>query len=112
MRVTTKSLNLAFSFLRNSTQSIRINNIATNVKLYMVSRKVQCLDLYYLVLIDLFLECEDNNTNNYADDITPYFCTEDIYSVIMTKLQRIANKIFRWTENNHVKVNPRENHVL
>ena len=33
-------------------------------------------------------------------------------SSIITELQRIENKSFRWFENNHMKANPGKNHVL
>ena len=61
--------------------------------------------LFNIDLIDLFLECEDGNINSCANDNTPCSSAEDISSVI-TELQRIANKIFRWFENNHMKANP------
>ena len=48
--------------------------------------------LFNIDLIDLFLECEDDNINSYADDTTPYSCTQDIPSVI-SELQRITKKI-------------------
>ena len=49
----------------------------------MVSHKVQCFDLLFNInLIDLFLECEDDNVNSYADDTTIYSCAEDMSSVI------------------------------
>ena len=67
--------------------------------------------LFNIDLIHLFLECEDNNINSYADDTTPYSCAEDMSSVI-TKLQRIVSKIFRWFGNNHMKANPGKSHVL
>ena len=67
--------------------------------------------LFTMDLIDMFLECNDDNINSYANDTTPYSCAEDMSSVI-TELKRIANKIFRWFENNHVKVHPRKSHVL
>ena len=49
--------------------------------------------------------------NPYADDTTPYSCAEDM-SAVITKLQRITNKIFSWFENNHVKANPGKCHIL
>ena len=42
-------------------------------------------------LIDLFFECEDHNKTSYADDTIPYFCAENISSVV-SELQRIAKK--------------------
>ena len=56
--------------------------------------------LFNIDLTDLFLECEDD-----------YSCTEYMSSVI-NELQRIANKIFKWFENNHMKANPRKSLVL
>ena len=50
--------------------------------------------LFNIDLIDVFLECEDDNFNSYADDTTPCSRAEDMSSVI-TELQRIANKVFR-----------------
>ena len=67
--------------------------------------------LFNINLIELFLECEDDNINSYADDATPYSCAEGMSSVI-TEVQRIANKSFRWFENNHMKANPGKSHVL
>ena len=38
----------------------------------------------------LFLECKDDNINNYNDDITPNFCAEDVlYNY------RTSKKIFK-----------------
>ena len=67
--------------------------------------------LFNIDLVDLFLECEVDNINSYVDDTTPYSFAENMSSVI-TKLQRIANKIFRWFENSHMKANPGKSHVL
>ena len=62
-------------------------------------------------LIDVLLECEDDNINSYADGTTPYSCPENMSSAI-TKLQRIAKIIFRWYQDNHIKANPGKIHVL
>ena len=67
--------------------------------------------LFIIDLIDLFLKCEDDNINSYADDTTLYYCVKDMSSVI-TELRRIAHKIFKWLENDHMKANPGKKHVL
>ena len=67
--------------------------------------------LFNIDLIDLFLECEDDNISSYADDTTPYSCAQDISSVI-SELQRIAKNIFDWCRNNHMKANPEKCHVI
>ena len=50
--------------------------------------------LFIIDLIDLFLKCEDDNINSYADDTTLYYCAKDMSSFI-TELRRIAHKIFK-----------------
>ena len=67
--------------------------------------------LFNIDLIDLFLQCEDDNISSYADDTTPYCCAQDISSVI-SELQRIAKKKFDWCRNNHMKANPEKCHVI
>ena len=67
--------------------------------------------LFIIDLIDLFLECEGNNNDSYADDTTPYSCAEDMSSVI-TELQRNARRFSCDFENNHMKANPGKSHVL
>ena len=67
--------------------------------------------LFNIDLIDLFLECEDDNISSYADDTTPYSCAQDISSVI-SELQRITKKFFDWCRNNHMKANPEKCHVI
>ena len=44
-------------------------------------------------LIVVFRECEDY-LDSFADDTTPYSCTEDIFSVV-THLQRIRKNFFK-----------------
>ena len=67
--------------------------------------------LFNIDLIDLFLECEDDNISSYADDTTPYSCAQDISSVI-SELQRITKKIFDWCRNNYIKANPEKCYVI
>ena len=93
--VTPKSLKLIFSYLSNRTQGVRINssyNRKSDIKYGVPQGSVLGLLLFNIDLIDLFLECEDDNITSYADDTTPYSCAQDISSVI-SELQRIAKKI-------------------
>ena len=66
---------------------------------------------FHIALNDLFLECEDDNLNSDRDDITTHSCAEDVSSII-THLQSIAKKYFRWYENNYMKANPIKSHLL
>ena len=68
--------------------------------------------MFDIDLIELFLECDDDNITSYADDdTTPYSCAQDISSVI-SELQRITKKFFDWCRNNHMKANPEKCHVI
>ena len=81
------------------------------MKLCIVSHKVHCLDLYYFILTDMFLECKNNNFNSNADDTIPCSSAEDM-SFVIIELKKIAKKIFRWFENNYLEANPGKSHVL
>ena len=94
--VTPKSLKLIFSYLSNRTQGVRINNSysrKSEIKYDVPQGSVLGPLLFNIDLIDLFLECEDDNISSYADDTTPYSCAQDISSVI-SELRRIAKKNF------------------
>ena len=98
--VTTKSLNLIFSYFKNRTQSVSINNSYSNKREIIYGLpQASVLEplLFNIDLLDLFLECEDENINSYADDTTLYSCAEDMSSVI-TEL--------------HMKANPGKSQVL
>ena len=66
--------------------------------------------LFNIDLIDLFLECEDDNITSYVDDTTLYSCVQDIF--VISELQRIAKTIFDWCKKNHMKANPGKCHVI
>ena len=55
-------------------------------------------------LTDLFYECKDLNISNYADDTTLYASGENIRAVI-SELQSLSFRLFKWFENNHMKAN-------
>ena len=112
--VTPISLKLIFSYLSNQTQCVRLNNSysrKSEIKFGVPQGSVLGPLLFNIDLTDLFLECEDDNIRSYADDTTPYFCAQDISSVI-SELQRITKNFFDWCRNNHMKANPEKCHVI
>ena len=54
-------------------------------------------------LIDLFLECENNNITSYADDTSPYSCAQDL-STVTSEFKELLKK-FNWCKNNNMKDN-------
>ena len=105
--LTPKWLKLIFFYLSNRTQGVRINNSysrKSDIKYVVQQGSVLGPLLFNIDLIDLFLECEDDNITSYADDTTLYSCAQDISSVI-SELHRISKKILDWCKNNHMKAN-------
>ena len=93
--VTPISLKLFFSYLSNRTQGVRINTCysrKSEIKYGVPQGLVLGPLLFNIDLIDLFLECENDNISNYDDDTTTYSCAQDISSVI-SEFQRIAKQI-------------------
>ena len=47
---------------------------------------------------------EEDDTMCYADDDTPYVCSENV-GVILEKLEEVGKVLFEWFSNNFLKVN-------
>ena len=67
--------------------------------------------LFNIDLIDLFYERKGSNIASNVDDTTSYACGENIQAVI-SELQLLASRLFKWFENNHVKANPGKSYIL
>ena len=97
-------LNLIFSYLSNQTWRVKIKTSyshKSSIK-YGVSQGSFLPPLLFNVdLTDVFFEFDDSEIVSYADDPTPYYCADDIPSVIM-QLQPTASNIFSWFTNNHI----------
>ena len=112
--VSPSALDLIHSYLSNRTQRIKINNSfsrRSSIKYGVPQGSVLGPLLFNIDLTDLFYECEDSNIANYADSTTPYACGENI-RVVISELQSLAFRLFKWFENNHNKANPGKSHIL
>ena len=67
--------------------------------------------LFNIYLSDLFLFTTDSEIVNYADDISPYACKEDIGSVI-NQLESDSQTLIEWVTNNALKANPNKFHLI
>ena len=108
------ALNLVHSYLSNRTQRIKINNSfsrRSSIEYSVPQGSVLGPLLFNIDLTDLFYECEDSNITNYADDTTPYVCGENI-RVVISGLQSLAFRLFKWFESNHMKANPGKSNIL
>ena len=94
--VSPSSPNSIFSYLSNRTQRVKIKTSYTDkstIEYGVPQGSILGPLLFNMDLIDLFFECDDSEIASYADDTTPYSCTDDIPSVI-TQLQSTASKLF------------------
>ena len=108
------ALNLVHSYLSNRTQRIKINNSfsrRSSIEYSVPQGSVLGPLLFNIDLTDLFYECEDSKITNYADDTTPYVCGENI-RVVISGLQSLAFRLFKWFESNHMKANPGKSNIL
>ena len=112
--VTPTSLKSVFCYLSNGAQCLRINNSYSRnseIKYGVPQGSVLRPLLFNINLIDLFLECEDDNISSYANYTDPYSCAQDLSSVI-SELQRITKRIFDWCRNNHMKAHPEKCNII
>ena len=108
------ALNLIHSYLSNKTQRIKINNSfsrRSSIEYDIPQGSVLGPLLFDIDLTDLFYECKYSDITNYAEDTTPYSCGENI-RVVISELQSLAFRLFKWFEDNHMKANPGKSHVL
>ena len=108
------SLILIQSYLSNRTQPIKINeNFSDKTDIEFGAPQGSALGplLFNIDIVDHFYKWEDSNVAGYADDTKPYSIATYISSVAL-ELQASATKLFRWSENNYLKANPRKSHIL
>ena len=67
--------------------------------------------LFNIYMCDLFLENNDIDYANYADDNTPHACLSGLDFVIF-KLQKNTERIFRWFHNNNLISNAEMSHLI
>ena len=112
--VSPSSCNLIFSYLLNRIQCVKVKTSysdKSSIKYGVPQGSILGPLLFILNLIDLFFEFDDSEIGSYANDTTPYSCTDGIPSTIK-QLQSTASKLFSWFINNHMKVNPGKCHIL
>ena len=59
----------------------------------------------------MFYFLEDYDIVNYADDSTPYNADKNVESVV-NNLEHSSSILFKWLNNNHMKVNTGKSHLL
>ena len=67
--------------------------------------------LFNIFLIDLFFIIKDTDVASYADDNTPYVSIDNIGRVIKS-LEETSEILFKWFNDNLMKINPDKCHLL
>ena len=105
---------LIYSYLTGRKQRVKINQAYSSWKdiIYGVPQgSILGPLLFNIYLCDLFLFTEDLDIANYADDTTPYHCSDNTESVI-EMLEIAATKLFQWFKDNNLKANADKCHLL
>ena len=67
--------------------------------------------LFNIFICDMFYFLEDYDIANYADDSTPYNAENNVQSVV-NNLEHSSSILFKWFNNNYMKVNTGKSHLL
>ena len=67
--------------------------------------------LFNIFLNDLFLFLNDIQVRNFADDATPFVCSQNLADVVK-KLEGNSNLAINWFQNNYMKLNTNKCHLL
>ena len=67
--------------------------------------------LFNIFICDMFLCVNEIEIASYADDNTPYSCSEDLQDVLRS-LEKSTERLFEWFDINSMKSNPEKCHLL
>ena len=109
-----ESLKLINSFLTERRQRVESNaHFSSWVDIVFGVPQGSILEplLFNIFLCDMFLSCKDVDFARYADDNTPYWIRKTLEEVI-SQLEKTSISIFERFQNNAMKANPDECHLL
>ena len=99
------ALNLIFDYLTGRKQRVKINSsFSSYLDIFQGIPQEWILGPLLFNLCDLFLFIEEADIMSYADDSTPYVCSENI-DVTLEKLEEVGKVLFEWFSNNFLKAN-------
>ena len=108
------ALNLIFDYLTGRKQRLKINSsFSSYLETFQGVPQGSTLGplLFNPFLCDLFLFVEEADIMSYADDNTPYVCSENV-DVTLEKLEEVGKVLFEWFSNNFLKANADKCHLL
>ena len=108
------ALNLIFDYLTERKQRVKINsNFSSYLEIFQGVPQGSILRplLFNLFLCYFFSFVEEADIMSYADDKTPYVCSENI-DVTLEKLEKVGKVLFEWFSNNFLKANADKCHLI
>ena len=103
-----------FDYLTGRKQRVKINSsFSSYLDIFQGVPQGSILGplLCNIILCDLFLFVEEVDIMSYADDNTPYVCSENI-DVNLEKLEEVGKVLFEWFPNNFLKSNADKCHLI
>ena len=107
-------LKLIHSYLSNRKQRVKLNDRYSSwSKILFGVPQGSILGplLFNSFTCDMFDFLEDFDIANYADDSTPY-CAGKSAEFVVNNLEHLSTILFKWLDNNYMKVNTGKSHLL
>ena len=108
------SLKLIHSYLSNRKRRVKINDTYcywSEILFGVPQGSILGPLLFNIFICDMFYFLEDFDIVNYADDSTPYCAGKSAESVV-NNLEQSSTILFKWLNNNYMKVNTSKSHLL
>ena len=108
------SLKLIHSYLSNRKQRVKINDTYSSwseIMFGVTQGSILGPLLFNIFICDMFYFLEGFDIADYADDSTPYCAGKSAESVV-NKLGQSSTILFKWLNNNYMKVNTGKSHLL
>ena len=108
------ALKLVNSYLSNRKQRVKINNKYSSwseILFGVPQGSILGPLLFNIFICDMFYFLEDYDIANYAEDSTPYNADKNVESAV-NNLEHLSSILFKWLNNNYMKVNTGKSHLL
>ena len=102
------------SYLSNRKQRVKINDTYSSwseILFGVPQGSILGPLLFNIFICDMFYFLEGFDIANYADDSTPYCAGKSAESVV-NNLEQSSTILFKWLNNNYMKVNTGKSHLL
>ena len=108
------ALKLVNSFLSNRKQRVKINykySSLSEILFGVPQGSILGSLLFNIFICDMFYFLEEFDIASYAGDSTPYTAVKNIEFVV-NNLEQSSSILFKWLNNNYMKVNTGKSHLL